>query len=135
MAMFAHLMNRRESLARVRTWLEPDGRLFMYILLISTRIATRSRSGAALALVPFRRIRPVRVCRRPRMWRQPFRDDGGIIFRCVSLIAAAKGWLWNFWSGESSGPLCVVFLHVLMEPAHNLVSRLKCLQNHCVNVV
>ena len=49
--MFAHLMNRRESLARVRTWPEPDGRLFMYILLISTRIATRSRCGAALALV------------------------------------------------------------------------------------
>ena len=103
MAMFAHRMNRRKSLARVRTWLEPDGRLFMYILLISTRIATRSRCGAALALVLPRRIRPVRVCRRPRMWRPPFPDDGGIIFRCVSLIAAAKRWLWNFWSGIHPG--------------------------------
>jgi hypothetical protein len=52
--MFAPLMNWRELLARVRTRLEPDDRLLMHILPISTRIATRPSCGGEWGVSHFR---------------------------------------------------------------------------------
>ena len=43
--MFERLINWREHAGSGSRWLEPGGRLLMRILPISTRIATRPRSG------------------------------------------------------------------------------------------